>query len=78
MFFEDWTDRIGKNKIEYSIVAGDGGGITSWNDIIRIDFVDNEDATIMRLKGIPEEFQKYLKFADWFTSVDDPTTTQVN
>lgn len=78
MFFEDWADRIGENKIEYSVVAGDGGGITFWNDIIRVDFADSEDATVMRLKGIPEEFQKYLKFADWFTSVDDTSLVQVN
>lgn len=78
MFFEDWTDRIGKNEIRYSIVSGDGGGLSSWDDIIRVDFDNAEDATVMRLTGIPEEFQKYLKFADWFTSVDDPTLVQVN
>jgi len=78
MFFEDWADRIGNNQVKYSIVAGDGGGRTSWNDIIRVDFVNEEDATMMRLRGVPEEFQKYLKFADWFTSVDDATLHQVN
>ena len=61
MFFEDWADRIGNNEIKYAIVAGDGGGKTTWNDIIRVDFINDEDATIMRLKGIPDEFQKYLK-----------------
>lgn len=78
MFFEDWADRIGRNEIRYSIVAGDGGGMTAWNDIIRVDFENEEDATIMKLKGIPPEFQKYLKFADWFTSVDDTSLVQVN
>lgn len=71
MFFEDWADRIGNNEVKYTIVAGDGGGKSSWNDIIRVDFANEEDATIMRLKGIPDEFQKYLKFADWFTPIDE-------
>lgn len=79
MFFEDWADRIGANKIKYSIVAGAGlDGMTTWSDIIRVDFENEEDATIMRLKGIPDEFQKYLKFVDWFTSIDDDCLVQVN
>lgn len=78
MFFEDWADRIGKNEISYSVVAGDGGGITQWNDIIRVDFANEEDATIMKLKGVPIEFQRYLKFIDWFKSVDDTSLVRVN
>ena len=65
MFFEDWTDSICNNQVKYSIVGGDGGGITAWNEIIRVDFENEEDATIMKLKGIPEEFQKYLKLVNW-------------
>ena len=60
MFFEDWADRIGNNDVKYSTIDNS----THRNHIIKIDFVNEEDATIMRLKGIPDEFQKYLKFAD--------------
>jgi len=61
MFFEDWADSICNNEVMYSIIGGDGGGTTAWNEIIRVDFVNEEDATVMKLKGIPEEFQKYLE-----------------
>lgn len=64
MFFEDWADSICNNEVNYSIVAGDGGGLTTWNDIVRVDFTNEEDATIMKLKGIPEEFQKHLRLVD--------------
>jgi hypothetical protein len=66
MFFENWADSICNNEVKYSVVGGDGGGLTSWNDIIRVDFVNEEDATLMKLKGVPEEFQKYLKLVDWY------------
>lgn len=78
MFFEDWADRIGNNEIKYAIVAYKDAGPAPWHEIIRVDFANDEDATIMRLRGIPEEFQNYLKFANWFTSVDDMSLAQVN
>lgn len=78
MFFEDWADRIGNNQIRYSIVGISPEGDFLSNDIIRVDFTNEEDATMMRLKGIPEEFQKYLQFTDWFESVDDKNLSQVN
>lgn len=64
MFFEDWADSICNNEVKYSIVAGDGGDRTFWNDIIRVDFENEEDATIMKLRGVPEEFQKHLRLVD--------------
>lgn len=64
MFFEDWADNICNSNVKYSIVGGDGGGLSSWNEIIRVDFDTEEDATAMLLKGIPNDLQKYLKFTD--------------
>jgi len=67
MFFEDWADSICNNEVRYSIVGGDGGGLTTWsqwNEIIRVDFVNEEDATLMKLKGIPEEFQNHLELVN--------------
>jgi hypothetical protein len=61
MFFEDWTDSICNNEVAYSIVAIDGTGLTAWNEIIRVDFANEEDATILKLKGIPDEFSSYLE-----------------
>ena len=65
MFFEDWTDRIGNNSIKYSAHKD----IDRYCDIVRVDFTNDEDATIMRLIGIPEEFQKYIKFADYIPQI---------
>ncbi len=78
MFFEDWADRICNGEVKYSVVSIDGLGQANWDHTIRVDFVNSEDATIMKLKGIPEEFRKYLKFVDWSISVDDTALYQVN
>lgn len=59
MFFENWADGICNNEVKYSIVGSDGGQ-TAWK-IIRVDFMNDEDATLVKLKGIPLEFQKYLE-----------------
>jgi hypothetical protein len=60
MFFKDWTDRICNEEVMYSTVETDGGGKHWWNETIRVDFTNEEDAVAMRLKGVPEEFQHYL------------------
>jgi hypothetical protein len=60
MFFKDWADRICNEEVAYSTVAGDGGGRHWWNEIIKVDFANSEDALVMQLKGVPEELQHYL------------------
>lgn len=59
MFFKDWADRICDNEVKYSIIENDGNKLF-WSEIIRVDFKNQEDATIMKLRGVPEEFQEYL------------------
>ena len=52
MFFEDWADQICDREVSYTMVAG--------TSTIRVDFVKEEDAIAMKLKGIPDEFKNYL------------------
>jgi hypothetical protein len=58
MFFKDWADRICNNEVTYSFVPG------SYCDnsprTIRVDFVNEEDAVAMKLRGVPDEFKNYL------------------
>jgi hypothetical protein len=56
MFFEDWADQICEHELNYSVVDVD----ISDNETIRVDFMNEEDAVAMKLKGIPDEFKKYL------------------
>ena len=60
MFFEDWADHICDQQVRYSIVETDGGGKYWHNETVRVDFVKEEDAVVMKLKGIPDEFRNYL------------------
>jgi len=68
MFFENWADRIGTNEIKYSVIDTVDTNIPSKSDVVRevikVDFENEEDATVMLLKGIPSEFKKYLRFTD--------------
>ena len=59
MFFEDWADQICDGEVSYSVALGPGGRFRQ-NETIRVDFVNEEDAVAMKLKGIPDEFKKYL------------------
>jgi len=66
MFFENWADQICDGQVSYSVIETDGGGKHWHNETIRVDFKNQEDATLMKLRGIPEEFQKYLELVDWY------------
>jgi len=59
MFFKDWADRICNNEVRYSTITSD---IMSGRnkETIQVDFVNEEDAVAMKLKGVPDEFSKYL------------------
>jgi hypothetical protein len=72
LFFKDWVDTVCNNEVDYKIerVPGTawvygrgtvhGKGIPSY-ETFKVEFQKQEDATAMRLKGIPEEFQSYLE-----------------
>lgn len=66
MFFKDWADTICNSEVTYSSTTTDTLSYnnyiptTVYDEIIRVDFEHEEDAVAMKLKGIPEEFQKYL------------------
>lgn len=59
-FFKDWVDGVCNDEITYSIVKSKNSHRLNWEETIRVDFVNEEDALAMKLRGIPEEFQKYL------------------
>ena len=61
MFFEDWADGICNKKVTFSTTVSHSTSAHLYDEIIRVDFENKEDAVAMKLKGIPEEFQKYLK-----------------
>jgi len=58
MFFEDWADSICNNQVSYSYQYG--SFCDNSPETIRVDFVNKEDALAMKLKGVPDEFKKYL------------------
>lgn len=59
MFFKDWADSICNNEVTYSFLPGSYCDNTTTR-MIRVDFVNEEDAVAMKLKGVPDEFKKYL------------------
>lgn len=50
IFFKAWIDDICQNKVDYIIRENS----------IKVNFEESEDASILELKGIPSEFEKYL------------------
>jgi hypothetical protein len=52
LFFKSWIDNECNNEVEYKIER---------NNIFQVDFNCAEDATALKLKGIPIEFDKYLE-----------------
>lgn len=65
MFFQGWADEICNNEVSYSTVAINGGSRMWWNEIIRVEFVNEEDAVAIKLKGIPDEFKEYLEIVEY-------------
>lgn len=59
MFFKDWADSICNNEVRYQVISTDvmSGRNTQ---TIQVDFINEEDAVAMKLKGVPDEFKKYL------------------
>ena len=64
MFFKDWADSICNNEVAYSTTATESMGYGITNEVIQVDFVNYEDALIMKLRGVPDEFKAYLELLD--------------
>ena len=61
MFFKDWADRICNNQVRYtSIEQAPPESIFYDDEIIRVEFDNEEDAVAMKLKGVPPDLQQYL------------------
>jgi len=63
MFFEDWADKICDDRVRYSVVPSKTK-LPAIHKILKLDFESAEDATAMKLLGIPEELRKYVEFVD--------------
>jgi hypothetical protein len=57
ILFKDWADQICHNDVAYSSILNNNSAI----ETIKVDFINKEDAVAIRLRGIPEEFQKYME-----------------
>jgi len=57
IFFRSWIDEICMNEVSYNIQTP-----VADSDHFSIDFERIEDATAVKLRGIPDEFSEYIKF----------------
>lgn len=72
IFFKAWVDEICNNEVQYKVERdvnddrpyGNYDSYNRWPETFRINFNREEDAVILKLKGIPEEFQNYLEFVN--------------
>lgn len=55
LFFEVWIEDICNNDVYYN---------EEYDDTFQVEFKHPEDAVVLRLKGIPVEFQNYLEIVD--------------
>jgi hypothetical protein len=60
LFFKSYVDAVCNNEVNYIIEHNKCDSA----EIFRVVFDNIEDATAIRLKGIPEEFGQYLEFVD--------------
>lgn len=65
MFFKSWVDDICNNEVKYTIEhslrAVPDSMLDQVEELFRVDFNSVEDATVIKLKGIPVEFQEYIE-----------------
>lgn len=60
IFFKDWVDDICNNEVRFVDIAVNI--MTSDNQkLVRVDFVHEEDATLLKLSGIPSGLDKYIE-----------------
>ncbi len=60
LFFRSWIDASCNNEVSYDLQGHEPYNL-AWQEIYRIDFEHAEDATALRLKGVPEEFSNYIE-----------------
>jgi hypothetical protein len=65
LFFKAWVDDSCNNEVQYKVerdIEKDWmPGMVHYHETFRVDFERQEDAVALKLKGIPDEFQKYLE-----------------
>jgi len=63
IFFKSWIDNTCNNEVGYTLekVAEVSTDVSQWQELYRVDFEHIEDATVLRLKGIPTELQNYVE-----------------
>ena len=68
LFFRDWVDSNCNNQVQYKVerdvVKDWEPGMVNYKETFRVDFENLEDITALKLKGIPNEFQKYLEIVN--------------
>lgn len=61
LFFQNWIDSICDKRVEFNIVGHSKDKVGPDREIFSIQFQEQEDVVILKLKGIPEEFQEYIE-----------------
>lgn len=63
IFFKSWIDDACNNAVVYTLqeVAPSMVGAMIWEEIYRVDFDRAEDAIVIKLKGVPSEFHRYIE-----------------
>lgn len=59
LFVRSWIDMNCNNEVNYIVAEHIDG--QPYNDVFRVDFDRIEDAIILKLKGIPDEFAMYVE-----------------
>lgn len=60
-FFKDWIDRACENEVKVSKHSYPDPTRFETLHYFQAQFYNVEDVTALKLRGIPEEFQKYLE-----------------
>lgn len=63
IFFKSWVDGICNNEVDYTLtrIASPLKNLHLWEEVYRVDFERTEDAVMLKLKGIPLEYQNYVE-----------------
>lgn len=65
LFFKDWVDETCGNQVQYRVerdVERDWvPGMVHYRETFRVDFEKSEDFLALKLKGVPQEFQRFLE-----------------
>ena len=60
LFFKSWIDDLCKNKVFYEFNYDH----LRYRDLCKVEFEHSEDAVVLKLKGIPDEFSQYIEFVN--------------